>query len=354
MLVRKDCRYFRGDVPCWPHKESGVHCENCSCYSPVGKKILIIKLGAIGDVIRTTPLLHKFKKKYPDGEIYWLTCFPEVLPSHVDNPLSFELGNILYLQATKFDLLINLDKDREACALANQIEADLKKGFVLENGRCVPIDDAAKHKWLTGISDDLNKSNSKSYPEEIFEICGYKYNKEKYIFEVNDKYEWNINEPRPLIGLNTGCGERWITRLWPVKNWLQLSKELKASGYGVLLLGGKSEDKKNKQISKESGAAYLGHFPLDQFFSLVDQCDLVVTVVSMALHVAIGLGKKIVLLNNIFNRNEFELYGLGEIVEPDVSCKGCFKSYFDSKCEVPNCMELISPEKILETIQRLI
>ena len=38
---------------------------DCSYYDPVDKKILIIKLGAIGDVIRTTPLLHKLKATYP-------------------------------------------------------------------------------------------------------------------------------------------------------------------------------------------------------------------------------------------------------------------------------------------------
>ena len=55
--IKFDCRYFRGDVPCKPHKENGVHCvdergNDCQYYDPTGKKILIIKLGAIGDVIQ--------------------------------------------------------------------------------------------------------------------------------------------------------------------------------------------------------------------------------------------------------------------------------------------------------------
>ena len=51
--VRIDCRLFRGDIPCSP----GAICENCPDYEPMGKKILILKLGAIGDVLRTTPVL---------------------------------------------------------------------------------------------------------------------------------------------------------------------------------------------------------------------------------------------------------------------------------------------------------
>ena len=59
--VKRDCRFFRGDVPCKPHKQHGVHCSECKYYEKIDKNILIIKLGAIGDVIRTTPLLRRLK-----------------------------------------------------------------------------------------------------------------------------------------------------------------------------------------------------------------------------------------------------------------------------------------------------
>ena len=36
-------------------------------------KICIIKLGALGDVVRTTPLLLGIKEKYPESEITWIT-----------------------------------------------------------------------------------------------------------------------------------------------------------------------------------------------------------------------------------------------------------------------------------------
>ena len=52
-----------GDIPCKPHKQYGVHCidesgNDCPNYSSFKEKILIIKPGAKGDVIRTTPILH--------------------------------------------------------------------------------------------------------------------------------------------------------------------------------------------------------------------------------------------------------------------------------------------------------
>ena len=78
--VKFDCKYFIGDFPCKPNKERAKVCDSCNEYTPISKRILIIKLGAIGDVIRTTPLVVKFKELYPDCHISWLTHTPAILP----------------------------------------------------------------------------------------------------------------------------------------------------------------------------------------------------------------------------------------------------------------------------------
>ncbi len=349
MKINTDCKYFKGDLPCKFHKLDGRKCP-CNDYKRVDKRILIIKLGAAGDVIRTTPLLRKIRKIYPNSEITWLTNTPEILPSIVDVPLEFNTKTVVLLLADKFDFLYNLDKAKEACALADLIKADVKKGFKIHKGKCFPMDESAKHKWFTGLDDNFSKKNKKSYLEETFEICGFKFNKEKYVLDIPRSSIEFPKPKKPIIGLNTGCGDRWGTRLWPEKNWVKLAKRLKEKGFEVVLLGGEQEDKKNRRIAKNSGVKYLGHFPLGDFINLVNQCNLVVTAVTMTLHIAIGLNKKIILFNNIFNKNEFELYGLGEIVEPKVSCLGCYKQQFNEKCEVKNCMELITVGEVYNKV----
>ena len=77
---------------------------------------------------------------------------------------------------------------------------------------------------------------------------------------------------------------------------------------------------------------------------------MVVTSVTMAMHIAIGFEKKLVLLNNIFNKYEFELYELGEILEPnDRDCLVCYKN----SCE-RDCMSTISVDRVLESILNLL
>src|SRR3990172_8133912 len=71
----------------------------------------------------------------------------------------------------------------------------------------------------------------------------------------------------------------------------------------------------------------------------------------MAMHIAIGLGKRIVLFNNIFNRNEFELYGKGIILEPSRPCR-CFYHPVCTNKEY-RCMEYLSVQQAADACRRL-
>ena len=352
--LKRDCRSFRGDTPCKPHKQHGVHCvdsrgKDCTFYDRVGKRILIIKLGALGDVIRTTTLLRKIKKDAPQAEIWWLTLSPDVLPKGIDVVLPFTPQSLATLEAVSFDALYNLDKEKEACALTAKISAKVKKGFTLVDGKAAPIDRDAEHKYLTGVFDDLSQANTKSYQEEIFEICGYTFSGETYMMPELGNYHWKLPKRKRIVGLNTGCGGRWTSRLWAEESWAMLAKQLKKAGFVPLLLGGEQEHEKNVRLAKKSGALYLGHFSLKQFLSEMNQCELVVTAVTMGMHFAIGLEKKIVLFNNIFNKHEFELYGKGEILEPDFDCD-CF---YAPVC--PNdCMQYLSVKTVFDSCTRLL
>jgi ADP-heptose:LPS heptosyltransferase len=351
MLIKTDCRLYRGDIPCKPHKEFGVHCDDCTYYKKTSLNILIIKLGAIGDVIRTTPLLRKLKSDYPDANIYWLTFSPDILSSEwVDYKLDVNSENIQILKSIKFDWLINLDKDKIAIALTKSIEAEKKSGFTIDKfGNAHPISNKAEeHKWLTGIFNDISKQNTKHYVQEIFEICGFDFHDEEYILEVKeDKIECNIDKSKKVIGLNTGCGGRWTSRLWPNDYWIELAINLTKNGYEVIFLGGVQEHEKNQTLAEKSGGKYFGHFNLDKFISLVYECDLVVTAVTMAMHIAMGLKKKTIIFNNIFNKNEFYLYGRGEVIEPNPKCD----CYYSPVCP-HDSMKNILPERVLWSINK--
>ena len=71
----------------------------------------------------------------------------------------------------------------------------------------------------------------------------------------------------------------------------------------------------------------------------------------MAMHLALGRHKNLVLMNNIFNRHEFELYGRGSVVEPDTGCE-CF---YAARCRRLDkgghaCMDDISAGRVHEAV----
>lgn len=350
MDIRYDCRHFKGTMPCIPHKEHGVECSSeCEYLDPTDGNILIIKLGAMGDVIRTTPILHQFKKEYPHKRIFWLTHFPAVLPEVVDRNLAFTQEDISYIHSLKFDMAINLDKEHEACALMEQLDIKSKYGFGLKNDMPAPINEMAEHKFLTGISDSYSKENTQHYLEEIFSLCGWEYNNEKYILpqmKSNSAIE-NFKSEKPIVGLNTGCGERWTSRQWPIEHWKELASLMLKNGQNVLLLGGDQEHEMNTNIKDKTGAEYLGVFPFNEFQSLVAECSVVVSTVTMAMHVAIGLEKPLVLLNNIFNPHEFHFFTKSKILDAEKDCE-CF--YRPTCVNELSCIAEITPVAVMNSI----
>ena len=358
MNIKFDCRHFRGEIPCKPNKLRDKVCPTCDEYDKVQTRILIIKLGAIGDVMRSTPLLTRFKNDYPGQHITWITHTPEILPKDfIDEIYKFDFASVYKIENTEYDIAINLDKDKEACMLLKNVKAKRKFGFTWENNHVTPATPHAEHKLITGAFDNISKENTKNYLEEIFEICDMKFNDEPYLLnfdsQLAEKFK-HIKEKagnKKIIGLNTGCGKRWQTRLWPEEYWIELIKKLQSQNYFPLLLGGPDEDEMNKKYSKTTNAFYPGTFSLQEFIALSSVCDSILTAVSMMMHIAIGLKKPLVLFVNIFNKHEFYLYNNGVIVEPSTGCD----CYYGNSCKRGDnhCMKDISVDTVYGAIDKM-
>jgi len=355
--IKFDCLHFKGEIPCKPNKLRGKICADCDEYTPVSKRILIIKLGAIGDVIRTTPLVVRFRKMYPGCHITWITHSPDILPAaKIDRILKWDTQAWIITTHQKYDIAINLDKEYEACALLADTHASEKYGFTLSDHHIAAATSAAEHKLITGLYDSCSKENRKSYLEEIFEICHLSFDHEEYLMDVNSDFDqkWksileNNSQGKKIIGLNTGCGARWLTRLWPEEYWIGLIKKLQESGYYPVVLGGPDEHEQNLKYAKLTHCYYPGKYSLQEFIAISNNTDIIVTAVSMMMHIATALKKPMILFVNIFNPHEFELYGRGEIVIPPTGCD-CY--YGNSCSRQRHCMKDISVEMVFERIEK--
>lgn len=365
---KDDCRYFLPDRPCRYHKELGVVCQ-CELYQKVEKTILLIKLGAAGDVLRTTGLLQGLKAKYPQSHLTWLVAqgSEEVLKENpfIDRILVFDLAAMAELTMRRFDLLINLDVSRETAALASRIQAQEKRGFGLDlEGRIFPFHPEAEEWLWMSLSDDLKKANRKSYLHLMSEMIGINRQSLRLILNLNhEEREFARSFVRAnglrfgdiVIGLNTGAGPRWEFKKWTREGFLTLIRLLgEVPQFKILLLGGPEERERNAWLMERAPVAVIPSGwdrTLREFMALVDLCDCVVTGDTLALHVALALEKKVVALFGPTSSWEIDLMGQGEKIVAPVECICCYKERCDFK---PNCMESISPMRVFQSIGRLL
>ena len=322
-MINENCKHFTGYKPCKFQKENNAICDDsCEFKEDVSERILIIKKGAMGEVIRCTPLLRRLKKK--GTHITWITDYPELLnPDWVDSILKFNYENCEILKSMEFDTIYNLDKDLISCALSDKIYHDNVYGYYISrHGKCKSYNNS-NNLYLAGIDDEFMKCNKMHYVEMLFGLCDMKFNEERYILpKFDNKNIEGIDTTKKTIGLNTGCSATWATRKWSFNHWLKLIGLLVKLGYYVILFGGKAEHEKNTRlcidffdkrtvlITEEDGkfvspVYYEGIKTIPETLTLMNKCSVIVTGVTFGLHIAIGLEKKIVLINNIINKHEF-------------------------------------------------
>ena len=365
MILKTDCKHFPGDKPCKPNKSENKKCDDCEYYSPIKFKILVIKLDAVGDVLRTTSILHALKLKYPESQITWLTKHNAkdifINNNLVDNVLLFESNDLLArLKTEAFDLLIHPDASPVSSSLAAITKAKVKKGFVLNHlGQVIPADDDAI-EWLEmGAFDEFKKKNKKTYQQIIHEIAGLKFNKGEIIINLtadelafkNHFYEaHSLQKYKTIIGLNTGASKRWQLKQWRFDGFKELiSKLLKNKDVGIMLFGGEDEVDRNNELIKlfptlvNTGSKNS----LRQFFSLMDIPDIILTGDTLALHTATALNKKVICFFGPTSSAEIEDYRRIKKISPEMDCLVCYKP----ECNFnPNCMDLISSDMIYDAI----
>ncbi len=351
-----DCRHFLGDRPCVWHKREGALCT-CDHYDAIEERLLIVKLDAMGDVLRSTALLAPIAEVHPKAAITWITR-KESVPLLKRNPYVtevLELGAeaLVQLQTRTFDRVINLDASKTSAALASAARSERKDGFILdERGYVRPTNDAAR-AWLeAGLFDDIKRCGTVTYQDRMADILGLAGRKHDYVFELDPAERAaarahlesiGVNLQRPVIGLNTGAGGRWPLKQWREDGYIELVESVgRNTDAQFVLLGGPSEGERNERLKRGSAVRLFDpgcDNPVRHFAGLVDACDVVVTGDTLAMHLSLALRRRTVVLFGPTSAPEIELYGRGEKVVPDMTCLSCYKTSCDF---VPNCMDLIS------------
>ena len=281
----------------------------------------------------------------------------------MDEILVLEKGALDALKGRRFDLAINLDKERPALDTIMKADAGKKIGFGRSaSGELCALDEKSDYAYRLGIDDDLKfRQNKKSYQTISFEQLGLVFKGEEYVFSVDEESRrWAAEHLRslgvavqnraPMIGLNTGSGNRFAGKKLPETTLARLGTRLRDwLGASVLLVGGPDEIERNSRIQGMApGVVNTGSHALKRFAAIVENCDAVLTGDTTALHVAIAVKTPVVAYFASTCAPEIELYGRGVKIVSPIACAPCYKKI----CPIDEqCMKDMTVETLLEAIK---
>lgn len=214
-----------------PQAHSGARNNCCPGES---LRILIIKLAAAGDVLRTTPLLDILR-----GEIHWLTS-DENLFLLTDNPKvqrCVPWSQASDLSTLEYELVLNLEDSLHAAEFLDRIKYKELFGSYLDRSRRLTYTDSSQgwfdlsliSRFGKKTADKLKFENRRSYQEIVFAGLGRSFLGEQYMLPKAIKTD--------LIGdiaIATRSGP-----VWPMKDWAyynELKSKLEGAEYKVNIL----------------------------------------------------------------------------------------------------------------------
>lgn len=386
--MKFDCKYFFGDRPCLPNKQFGVFCPACSHYEKddniknafpeIGspdpeasregdKKIIIVKLDAVGDVLRTTSILPSLKEKYFDSSIIWITkerSFPVLQDNDLIDEIYFDSDELEHIYSDEFDIVINLDSGRESCNIMNNINAKERFGYSLTNGKPYPLNKLAYEWYWMGVDDNRKKTNAKTYHRIIHEICGLNYENTKPVLQMPSEKQEQAGELKKkydlarfdeLILVNLGGGNRWQYKKWEKEGYVNLMNMLSAGNNrrAIAIIAGDEDREFYEEVSagiiKKDNIIYLGYGnSTEDFICLVSLMDKVFTSDSLCMHIATALDKFTVVITGPTSHTELDVFGSGAIVySQKVDCLCC---YLNTCSKAVTCMNTVKAEEIIRIL----
>ena len=253
------------------------------------KKIAIVRLSALGDIVNTAVVLQFIHQKYPDAKIEWITegVFAPLLQNHpfvsavhtvnlkkLKKQKSFSLlketvSNLRSLG--KFDAIIDVQGLLKS-AIISKIIGKNTHGFDSTSAR-------------EGVASAFYKSTSHiAYDENIIK---------RNIFVVSDKLGFEVDDAmllnkKPIFPAEENSfidknktniafviGASWASKKYPKEKVAQLCNELKQNS--IIIWGSDAEKEEALWICENSDYATLApKCSLNELINLISEVDLVI------------------------------------------------------------------------------
>ncbi len=322
------------------------------------KKILVLRFGALGDIVHTTIIPQAIKAKYPEYEVHYCceARYVHVLQNNADidkiiefdhkrkKDFSYNLEVALKLRHEHYDVVLNL---------TNAFRNNFMTFIANPKHKFTKVPMGHKH-----VVDAFFLSAKQAFPE-LKQPKNLRLGLDSAALE---EMKTRLAEyPQPFVVLSPGgqTDNNRQGRAWPAENWIELGNLLKGIFGGTIFISGSPDEKEfHKTIFDKIGGAVLfsGELSIAQSMALFSLCDLFISGDSGPLHIASGLGVKTIGLFGSTNPENVKPYGEnGNYIGALSKCKFCWqkqcKKLKEGKKYTP-CMSSIKPEHILNLINK--
>jgi heptosyltransferase-1 len=338
------------------------------------RRILIIKLGSIGDVVHTLPALADLKRSFPEAEIDWLVeSKARVLLD--GNPWLHEVVEIDThrwrrswssatlsdmrriagkLRSRQYDVAIDFQGLWKSAVLGKVSGARKLVGFdrtTLKEPGCrifydEPIKPALTARHVIDIYKELPRSLGVTPGPHCFHLS---------VPEEDQQYiaqQLSSRQISDCVLLNPGGG--WDTKNWAPENYALLHDKLRQeTGLHSVLTWGPGEEPLVERVLAACVGTPPVTFPtsLTQLIALLKQAKLFVGGDTGPLHLAAACGTPIV---GIFGPTDPQRNGPFSsediVVSHQVPCGPCYKR----TCPIYNkeCLRLVQVDEVSQAVQR--
>ena len=335
------------------------------------KNILVIKLGAIGDVMLIVPSLRLLRNSFPGAHIAILVGVESkgILKScpyidelilcdrkGKDKGLSGLLKTSGIIRRRNFDMSIDFQNNKLSHVVAWL--GGIPERFGYDNGKlsffinkrikylkikATPLSE--QFRLLKGIGIDTLDASTylEMWPS-----------KEDFLYIDNFlKQEW-VNDTQILVGVNIGSSLRWETKRWPLRHFVRLADMLAAKDIRVVLVGtkdGMHEADRFVKISSSKPVNAVGQTSITQLAALIKRCKVFITGDSAPMHIASSMGTDfIALFGPTDPARHLEPTKKGIVLKKDLKCSPCYKP----RCRSNICMKNISVYEVYKLVMEKI
>jgi heptosyltransferase-2 len=330
-------------------------------------KILVVKIGALGDAVMALSMLKAIDQTFPNAHITWL-CGESIEPLIKAQPRINEIAVVndrklltggalasvrqlapLWLKffGKRFDLIVTGHSDSRYGWLSLTARAKTRRQFGRGAKGSWPVPGRYHaHEYVRLITGENGPDVSPGIVPTLQ-------------FQLPSFLSQKLVPSKKIVALAPGGAKNILRddqlRRWPLENYVRLAEKLIGDGFQVLITGSQGDEWIQSAFKPLPVTDLVGQTSISELAALYGRSDLVITHDSGPLHLAVASGQKVIALfgptvpwEKVPRLERVRVLWGGE----KLACRPCYdgKNYAD--CDNNVCLQDLSVEKVYEEAGR--